>query len=921
MPTDQADRSVKAQIEYSADPARTARAVARITETVPDAQERLEADPALRTGLIAVVAASPWLARVCATDPQALQVLADLDQPVVPARADERPPADALRDAKQRELLRLAARDILGIDQLEQTGTGLSVLASELLEAAWEYTVDTSHELAVIGMGKLGAGELNYASDIDLLLVSANGAGHGERSSAPDPGPFLALARAVWRTDLDLRPEGRSGALVRSVASYRAYWERWAEVWEFQALLKGRPVSGNVELGERFYELAQAQVWGRPFGPDELAQLRRMKARSEGEITRRGLSERELKRGRGGIRDVEFAIQLLQLVHGRSDTGIRVPSTLSAIAALARGGYVAAEDATALEAAYRFLRTVEHRLQLYEGQQVHTVPAQLDRRTHLARVLGYRDGAATTAVGRFEADLRFHQARVRSIHQRLFFRPLLEIFTGTEPRTQPGATAPQAISPEAAATRLSAFGFTDAERTRRAVTELTGGFSRSSQLMQQMLPLLLDWLSGAADPDQGLLGLTMLAGERHARDRLTALCRESPMGARQLCELLGSGGRFSRDLLRHPEVMTGLASGDFPRPAGRGDLDDRLHRSLAWRGGPGAVEVGLRVFFQSEILRVAARDVLGLDDVEATGEALSDLADAVIGAAVGEAAAGFPMAVIGVGRLGGREMGYGSDVDLLFVHDVPDGTRAETAATTAEAAAGELTRLISGATPATGVYRVDLALRPEGRQGPAIRSLAAYAAYYERWAEPWERQALLRGRFVAGDSALGDRFAALARSFVWDRPFNEEDVRAIRRIKARVERERVPAGEDPKFHLKLGPGSMTDIEWTAQLLQLRHGVRATGTVEALEALASQNWLSADDAHLLLDSYRFCERARNRLHLIREVAGDSLPGPGRLLETLSRSMGTTSAGLRNEYARRTRRARRVVERLFYGLDQA
>jgi glutamate-ammonia-ligase adenylyltransferase len=911
--------SAAVQVQRSADPGAAARALERIGQASPGAAERLHGDPALRAAVIAVTAASPWLTRLCATDPAALDVLSDLATPVDVRPEAARPPGEALARAKQREVLRVAARDLLGLDDLEQTGAALSALAARLLEAACELTASTSSGLAVIGMGKLGGSELNYASDIDLLLVAPDGDHGTGRAQSIDVRPFLDAARAGWRVDLDLRPEGRSGPLARSLASYRAYWERWAETWEFQALLKARPVAGDADLGRQFFGLAQDHVWGRPFEPDDLAEIRRMKARSEGEISRRGLSERELKRGRGGIRDIEFAIQLLQLVHGRSDPELRVPTTVAAIRALAEGGYVAMEDATALEAAYRFLRKVEHRLQLHEGQQVHTVPSGVDRRTHLARVIGYRDDASATALAQFEADLRLHQSRARSIHQRLFFRPLLEVFTSGDGPVRSGMRreAVLMLSPEAVADRLTAFGFADAERTRQAVVELTRGLTRTSQLMHQMLPVLLDWLSTTPDPDQGLLGLRTLAGERHSRDRLTALCRESPIGARQLCDLLGTGARFGRDFVRHPDAIGDLASGELVRQRDRAGLDERLRRSLAWRSGAGALELGLRLFSQAEGLRIGARDVLGLDEVEATGAALSDLAEAVIGAAVAELDASVPLAVIGMGRLGGREMGYASDLDLLLVYDPPDRASAEESAGTAEAAAMELIRLIGGTTPATGVYKVDLALRPEGRHGPPIRSLDAYAAYYERWAQPWERQALLRGRFVAGDATLGARFATLARRFVWDRPFEEDDEREIRRTKARIERERVPAGEDPKFHLKLGPGSLSDIEWTAQLLQLRHRVTETGTVEALRQLAGRGVLDEEDCRILLDSYEFCERARNRLHLIRDVGGDSLPGPGRLLTILSRSMGTSPSGLRNEYARRTRRARRVVERLFYG----
>lgn len=900
-------------------------AVERIYSAHPGAQERMHAEPALRAAVLAVVAASPWLARVCATDPLALDVLADLEGGDLLRfpEAAEAEPFDRVRRLRELGVLRIAARDLLGIDTVDRVGLRLAVLAEGILEEALASTATSSDGMAVVGLGKLGAAELNYSSDIDLMLVAPDGdTGAGRvagNSGAIDPRPFVEVVRSAWRVDLDLRPEGRSGALVRTLASYQAYWARWAEAWEFQALLKARPVAGGRELGAAFVALAAEQVWGRPFGADELRQLRHMKARAENQLVRRRLAEREIKRGPGGIRDIEFAVQLLQLVHGRGDPMLRSAATLAALEALAAGGYVAPEDAAALASAYRFLRKVEHRLQLYEGEQVHTLPRSPDRLAHLALVMGYQHDALRSAEQHFTEDLRHHRATARSIHERLFFRPLLEAFTFSD------ATA---VLPEEAVTeRLAAFGFADAARTAQAVSELTRGFSRVSQLMQRALPLLLDWISTSPDPDQGLLGLRILASGPQSRDRLVAVCRESPAGAQQLCQLLGTAPRFARDLQRHPDSLAGMASGTFPAEQTPEELKERAVRSIRWRSGEGSTELGLRQFAQAERLRIASRDVLGLDDTDTVGRALSDVADSVITAALGHVSPSLPFAVIAMGRLGGREMGYASDVDLLLVWSsaadragsqpagAPSGTSSEEAAR-AEADAAALVRLIGGDSPATGAFRVDLGLRPEGRLGPTARSLDSYSAYYERWAEPWERQALLRSRFVAGDTEVGERFAGIVDRFVRERPLTTRDLLEIRRTKARVERERVPAGEDPKFHLKLGPGSISDVEWTVQLLQLRHGVAARGTVDGLDRLLAGGMVVPMDAAVLRDAYRFCTRTRNRLSLIRDAPGDSLPVTGPLLSTLARSLGYTPSGLRNEYTRLTRRARRVMERLFY-----
>jgi glutamate-ammonia-ligase adenylyltransferase len=804
----------------------------------PHARKRLESEPALASRFAAVAAASHSLSRVIVTDPAALDVLAQLDAPppgpfVAPAlmRWDPAQAEDG-EDLVRRKhlcLLEVAARDLNGLSDLEQVTGSLSVVGDRVLAGAIRLA-GADNGLAVIAMGKHGAGELNYSSDIDILLVAADGA-------EVDP----ALARAVvaigsraFRIDTNLRPEGRSGVLVRSVESYVAYWDRWARPWEFQALLKARHAAGDPTTGRLFEQAASQHLWSRRFGVDDLAELRTMKARAEAIVARKGLDHRELKRGRGGIRDVEFSVQLLQLVHGGRDPALRLRATLPCLAELADAGYVAAEDAAALAIAYRFLRTVEHRLQLVEEAQVHTVPADRASRDRLARVLGFRGRPMETPCERFDAVLARHQATGRAIHERLFFRPLLEAFAGsTAHKAVPGhsyqAASEHGLESGAAEERLAAFGFVDADRTRQALSELTRGLTRSSRLMQQLLPLLLDWLSESPDPDQGLVGLRTLAGAPHRRDLLVTAFRESPEVARRLCLLLGTSRRLGEIIARHPDFV------DL--------LDDRA--ALA------ALDPG-------ELVR-----------------------NAMIAA--------------------------------------DQGPQRRPAA---------LFRLCNGSTPAEGIVRIDASLRPEGRQGPLARSLDAFARYHQRWGETWERQALLRARPVAGDDEVVERFGALADQAVWSTPLDEAAEREIRRMKARIERERIPPSDDPQFHLKLGRGSLTDVEWTAQLLQLRTGTRASATRDALDLLEAAGALEAADAAALRDAYRFCARTRNRWHLVGSyVAGaggvvgagsDAMPSQAHLQSRLARSLGTTPTELRESYRRVTRRCRKVVERVFYGL---
>lgn len=886
--------------------------MARLLEDRPETAERLASDEELADALTAVIAASRSLTRLCVTEPEAIEVLTDLDR--VPP--DDFSTTTGLARWKRLELLRVAARDLLGRDQLEAVGRSLSVLADRVLEGAHDLALaeadgalaEADGALAVIGMGKLGARELNYASDIDVLFVGEPTDDAQERRARL----LMDAARTCFRVDADLRPEGRDGPLVRSVPSFLSYWQRWAQAWEIQALIKARAVAGAAELGERFVDSASELLWSRTFGADELTQVRDLKARSEAEMTRRGLAEREVKRGRGGIRDIEMAVQLLQLVHGRHDPALRAPSTLSALAELAAAGYVDGDDGRTLSEAYVFLRTVEHRLQLVEETQVHTVPTQPEARYHLARVMGFRDEAGRTAVERFDHELARHQGAVRSIHERLFFRPLLEAFSRVGPEgAGPGAGV---MTATAVRDRLAAFGFSDADRTRAALDELTRGLTRSSRLMQQMLPLVLEWLSESPDPDLGLLGLRLLVASRHQRGRLVVTFRESPETARRLCLLLGTS-RLLLDPIRHnPELISDMGSDRSLAPRDRDELRERSEAAVGWRAGFDQRQEALRRFKETETVRIVARDVLGSATVEATGLSLAALAESVVEAALESLEPVVPIAVVAVGRFGGAELSYASDLDLLLVFDSDRLSDVEAAEDTGE----RLLLLLSGATPAERIYDFDPGLRPEGSRGPLSRSLEGYATYYERWADTWERQALVRARPVAGDAGIGAGFMELVERFVWARPLDEDSARQIRRMKARVERERIPAGEDPLFHLKLGRGSLSDVEWTAQLLQMQHGVRAQGTMAALEALVAAGAMAAEDAAALSDAYRFCERTRNRWYLVRGAPSDSLPTQADQLARLARSLDTTATELRESYRRVTRRSRQVMERLFYGI---
>lgn len=889
--------AIASALETTAAPGSARRGVDRLRAARSPAVDAVASDEVAARRLVAVLGASEWLTGVLLADAGAAIRLGrprpwdDLGE-IATA-----PDVDHLVAAQRRGLVGVAGADLAGELDVADAAAELARLATATLRRCVELVGEP--EVVVVGMGKLGGDELNYASDVDVVLV-----GEGDPVVAVRAGRrIVELASRCYRVDTALRPEGRDGALVRTVDGYVGYWARWAEPWERQALLKAHPVAGDPELARRFADAAARALWEPPISADDLRALRSLRARGEAAVRASGRGDLDVKRGPGGIRDVELPVQLLQLVHGRLDPALRVRGTLPALAELGAAGYVDPADADALAAAYRCWRRVEHASQLRQGRQRHDVPDDPGGVEVLARVLGYRDAPHATAGERFEADRRHHRAAVRAAYERLWFRPLLDAFAG----------AGGGLDPDAAAARLSASGFTDATRTRAAVTELTAGLSRSSRLMEQLLPLLLRWLSESPDPDEGLLALRTLLAEPTRARPLTAAFRESPEVARRLCRLLGTAPGLVEVCAHHPELVPRLPTLGASRPTDPGATADSARRAVEWRADVADRQRALRRWTGRQLLAVATADVLDDASGREVGRSLAVLAEAALAAGLDAVAPRVPLAVIAVGRLAERQLSYASDLDVLFVHEGGDRADSEEA----ERAASALRRFLAGDTPARRIWVVDADLRPEGRQGPLSRTLAGYEAYWSRWAAPWERLALLHARPVAGDAALGRAWADRCRAHVWRPPLDDTSLRDIRLVKARGERERVPAGEDPRFHLKLGRGALADVELTVALLQLVHGLRASGTADGLDALEAGGVLTGEEATALRDAHGTCERVRTRWHLVRGGPGESLPTDPRWASRLARSLDTTPVELRDTYLRVTRRARAVVEHRFYG----
>jgi len=1082
-----------AALAQAPDPDLALSGLAQVAERDKSLIGALSEDPAFRSRLVAVLGVSRALAdhlarhpadsavlrgRDADRRPEARQIRADLLGAVGADAGDRVPvaavataatdPAALIAAAYRRGVLHLAARDLTGVITIDEAAAELADLADAVLDSALavaraELSAEHRAEaaaarLAIVAMGKCGARELNYASDVDVIFVAEPADEQTSEEAALSAATRLAAGTirvcerttpegAIFPVDPNLRPEGRQGPLVRTLASHLAYYDRWAKTWEFQALLKARPAAGDLDLGERYAKAVAPLVWHASQRENFVEDVQAMRRRVVATLPK-NMAGRELKLGPGGLRDIEFAVQLLQLVHGSADDRLRVPATLPALTALADGGYVGRADADDLAQAYRFLRQTEHLLQIYQLRRTHTLPTDPAVLRRLGRAMrksnaanpvfpngplalpgsarpllgrgqpgtGLSPGAAQPAPGlspdfrppgpglspggrlprpapgvaaaapeeEFTRAWTRHAQQVRRLHEKLFYRPLLDAVA----RLPSGAAR---LTPDAARARLEALGYRDPAGALRHIEALTSGLRRRAAIQRTLLPVLLGWFADAAEPDAGLLAFRQVSEALGETPWFLRLLRDETKAAERIATVLASSRYATGLLLRAPEAVAIFADdaelvpktadalrAEMTAAARRHAADlapakpDPTGEPLSSTSRPTTADdaeqaaVAIRSLRRRELFRVAAADVLGLIGLAEAAEALTAITTATLEAVLAVSIAkiemelGAPLpigfAVIAMGRYGGHESGFGSDADVIFVYDpLPSAAGAEAAAAerrasdAAQAVGTELRRLLSLPAPDPPLL-VDADLRPEGRQGPLVRSLAACRAYYERRAAPWEFQALLRAEFAVGRAELGAEFITLADPFRY--PANglgDPAVREIRRIKARIEAERIPRGTDRALHLKLGPGGLSDVEWTVQLLQLQHGhavpgLRTTRTLAALDAAAEAGLVSASDAAALSAAWRFGSRVRNAIMLVRGRPGDAFPAKHDELTAVARLLGykpssgaapaaadaaarssnsgvawndTPAQALEEDYRRTARRARKVMDRLFYG----
>ena len=948
------------------------------------------------------------LLRAVDADPDAEEPVAGIhvpDDPVAPA--EDQPPSytDRLRRAYRARLLRIAATDVTAPDPtavLPAVAAALADLAAAALEGALAIarSEEADHaagvRLAVLGMGKTGGRELNYISDVDVIYVAEPGRlpdgapacdeDHALRVASRLAGRLAQVCSgasaepALWQVDASLRPEGKQGPLVRTLASHLAYYERWAVTWEFQALLKARPVAGDLALGEEYCAAVGPLVWQAVERPNFVEDARAMRKRVEDNVPV-AEADRQIKLGKGGLRDVEFTVQLLQLVHGRADEDIRSRTTLDALAALSKGGYVGRDHAGRMGECYRFLRALEHRIQLFRLRRTHLMPTAEHDLRRLARGLGV--GGADDLVKTWRSVRR----EVRDLHEAVYYRPLL-------PATALLSTGEASLAPRAAMARFAAIGYRDPAGAMRHVQALTDGVSRRAAIQRQLLPVLLGWFAEGADPDEGLLAFRKLSDTLGSTHWYLRLLRDSAEAASRLAQVLSSSRYLADAIGRSPESVRWLAESESLAPRGVRRLAAEADALLGRAQEVDGATVVLRALRRRELARTGVAEVLGALGPVSAARAISDAADVVLagGLRIAEHEARAErkvtrgdeparLLIVAMGRLGGQEMGYGSDADIMFVYEAVGGAPDKEANDYALTVAKDMRRILTAVGPEPSLP-VDADLRPEGRNGPLVRSFESYVKYYSRWSSPWEAQALLRARALSGtlsvvaeggpdegavaaslsdDGApaggggalaggpsvvrpdldlgpgaegglsLGARFTALIDPLRYPEGGPDAAVlREVRRIKARVESERLPRGADPARHLKLGRGGVSDVEWTVQLLQLQHafevpGLRTTGTVAALKAAREADLLTGDDAEVLLEAWRLASRLRSAIVLWSgRTTGsgvDMLPHDSHALTGLARLLGDVGTGpeLEELYLRVARRARAVMERVFYGAE--
>jgi glutamate-ammonia-ligase adenylyltransferase len=873
--------------------------------------------------------------------------LQDTLQAEVDAAFEDSAVLRAFRRFRQRQLLRIGTNDIIRDRPLEEVTRDISRVADMALEVALTIALrtitkrfgepmtkdGTPARCVILAFGKHGGKELNYSSDIDLMfLYDEEGATRGKRVQSLGNDEFFARvvsevvrllsshtdAGQAYRVDLRLRPEGSRGPLARSLASTLAYYDTLGRTWERQALIKVRPCAGDIRLGEQFLKAIEPFVYRRYLSSGEIQGIKALKRRIEHQACRDGTNDTEVKTGFGGIRDVEFTIQFLQLLNGGDLAEVRQRNTLRAMQALAQVGCLTDQEHGILGDTYRFLRRVEHRLQLMCDLQTHRLPENPEELGRLAQRMGYDNGDGRSA---FLGDYRAKTEVNRKILNHL----LHQTFEGEAGEPESDLVLDPNPHPATIQAVLGKYPFRDLPRAYHCLTQLAAesvpflSTRRCRHFLASIAPQLLRAIAETPDPDMALVNLEKVSASLGGKGTLWELFSFSPPTLKLYVELCASSQFLSEILITNPGMIDELLDSlVLNQPRGFAELKTELADLCRNANDPEPI---LHSFQDKELLRIGVRDILGKDDIQATTAALSDVAETVLGQ-IAELQAG-PMtrrygvpqvaegpragqtcryALLGLGKLGGREMSYQSDLDLILVYEGDGRTAAPPGATRFDTF--ELTdnfhyfteftqRIIKTAShhgPMGRLYHVDMRLRPTGKSGSLVIPLSEFRRYYEGGAaQLWERQALTRARVVHGDADFGREVMMAVEEAVDGLPWRPELADEIVRMRERVE---AAGGERD---LKRGFGGISDVEFLVQLFRLKYGrklptLRTTNTWEALEALGRASLVTPEEQATLKMCYDFLREVEACLRIVHNRSLDELPERAEDLERLARRMG-------------------------------
>ena len=941
-----------------------------------------ERDPEALSTLVQIFSTSQYLSDLLVQDPESLDLLRLTEgQPIarqalvdeivaeVDALQHDATVLAALRRFKRRETLRISYGDIIRRQALETVTRQISFLADAIVEAAlrsaWRTVAQRTGNpsgptgeaasMVVLGLGKLGGEELNYSSDIDLVLLYS-GEGHTDGRKAIGNAEFFQLVAremvrlltetsylgAAYRVDLRLRPEGQRGAMVVGVDSALAYYEARGRTWERQAFIKARPVAGDLVLGRHFLERMAPWIYRRYLTRADISGIQALKRRIERRNRREGGAARDVKTGHGGIRDVEFAIQFLQLLNGADLPQLRTGNTLEAIGQLERVGCLSSQERSLLTENYVFLRRIEHHLQIMFDLQTHVMPEGAVELRKLALRMGYVERAGRPALAAFEGDYRQRTAMNRRILDHLLhdaFRDGAEVEAEVDLILDPDPPEERVFEV------LGKYGFADVRQAYRNLMALSEekirflSTRRCRHFLAAIAPQLLGAIAATPDPDATLVNLDQVSASLGGKGVLWELFSSNPPSLQLYVRLCAYSPFLCSILTSNPGMIDGLMDSlvldKLPTPeALRNTLADLV------RAAEDFTPI-LHSFKNDQQLRVGVRDILGKEDVQATTAALSAIAETCLAEIahhehrrlaakfgtprVGEGLRrGEPceMAILAMGKLGGREMNYHSDLDIVFLYEVEGHTAATGRGerTTNQHFFSELGQRIIQSTsrlgPSGRLYEVDARLRPTGRSGSLAVSLGEFSRYFaEGDGQLWERQALCKSRVVFGSDGVAEAAATAVARAAFSHRWRRNDAEAICHMRHRLE-QAAPPGD-----VKRGEGGIVDIEFVVQMLQLKHGrsqpaVRNPNTLAALDALHEAGCLTAADWRHFTESYRFLRTLEGRLRLISTTARDRLPEAPTELARLAHLMHLADGSqLIEACARHTAENRRRFARLF------